>query len=427
MKRLLGACAVMLALWPGVVSAEPEGTSRFNLAGYLQEVAKGNLELVAQRTNVTIAQAQLGIAKVFPNPQLTGGLLQYDISKKDNPTATTVQLAVPLELGGKRSSRISVAESGVSVAQADTEDFLRLLRAAAANAYIDSLHARLVLERKRRTLASLESLVAVNTQRLRVGDIGEALLVQSRVEAQQFRAQVISAEGDVRATDLALVGFMGNAAAPHMRHALDLGGDLRAAENANFDVEGLVRHAMAQRPDLRSAKRRVALARSVVDLTHANRVIDVTLGANWQHNFATSGTTNLPASDWLGGTLSVPLPFSRVYRGDLDAAYAAETQSNTIARAAEIHVEVEVRQAVARYQAASSRVKLYTQDVLSDADKVLEKTLYNYQRGGATLVEVLVAQRTVDDVYLSYYDALTDSAHTLVEVQQASAFWNFGL
>ena len=412
---------------PAETATSAEGTVRFSFDGYLRDVAKGNLELVAQRANVSIAQAQVGIAKVFPDPQVTAGLMQYDVTKKDNPTATIVQVGIPLELGGKRGSRVSVAESGVSTAQADLEDFLRLLRGTAANAYIDSLHARLVLERKRRTLASLESLVSVNTQRLRAGDIGESLLVQSRVEAQQFRAQVISAEGDVRAADLALIEQMGNAAALHTRHALELGGDLRAAYHSKFDAEQLVRSSMAHRPDLRSAKRRVALAHAQVDLARANRVIDVTLGATWQHNFSTAGSTNLPSSDFLGGTLTVPFPLSRIYRGELDAAYATEGQSTTIARAAELHVEVEVRQAVAKYEAASSRVKVYTQDVLSDADKVLEKTLYNYQRGGATLVEVLVAQHTVDDVYLSYYDALADSAHALVAVQQASAFWDLSL
>jgi cobalt-zinc-cadmium efflux system outer membrane protein len=84
-------------------------------------------------------------------------------------------------------------------------------------------------------------------------------------------------------------------------------------------------------------------------------------------------------------------------------------------------VEVEVRQAAAQFDKGAARVRLYTQGVLSDADKVLERTLYNYQRGGATLVEVLVAQRTVDNVYLAYYDALADSAHALVAVEQATA------
>ncbi len=169
------------------------------------------------------------------------------------------------------------------------------------------------------------------------------------------------------------------------------------------------------------------LARKQIDLAHANRVIDVTLGATWQHNLPTSTSPPLPHADFLGATVTVPLPFSRIYRGDLDAAYAGERQSQTLAQAARLTVEVEVRQAVARYEAAAPRVKLYAQGVLSNADKVLDMTLYNYRRGGATLVEVLVAQRTVDDVYLAYYEALAESARALIAVQQAAAMWTGGL
>jgi cobalt-zinc-cadmium efflux system outer membrane protein len=420
---------VLLAAGP-VRAQAPEsrpGAQPFTFASYLQRVAQGNLELAAQKTNVTIARAQIAIGKVFPDAQLTAGLLQYDVTQKNNPTATVVQLYVPLQLGGKRGARVAFAEAGVAVADAELEDFLRTLRAAAGNAYVDALHARLILDRKRRTLSSLEGLVSVNEQRLRAGDVGEVVLVQSRVELKQFEAQVLAGEGDVRTTDLAVVQLLGGGAQPLMGKPLDLQGDLRTTADRTFNTDELVAHAVAQRPDLKSAKKQVLLAQKQIDLVRANRVIDVTPGAMWQHNFSTSGTAPQPASDFLGGTLTVPLPFARIYKGDLDAAYAGEDQSRLLERAARVAVEVEVRQAIAQYEAAASRVRLYTRGVLSDADKVLDKTFYNYQRGGATLVEVLVAQRTVNDVYLSYYDALADAGHALVAVSQAAAKWDVQL
>jgi outer membrane protein, heavy metal efflux system len=57
---------------------------------------------------------------------------------------------------------------------------------------------------------------------------------------------------------------------------------------------------------------------------------------------------------------------------------------------------------------------------LNDANAVLEKTLYSYQRGEATLVEVLVAQRTAAEIQFAYLDALADRAHALVAVGQAA-------
>jgi outer membrane protein, heavy metal efflux system len=426
------ACALVLAspafgqttTAPPPVAAVTE--TRFTFQGYLRDVGRGNLDLVAQRASVSIAQAETDVARVFPDPQLTAGLMQYDVTHEGNPTATIVTLGVPLEVGGQRGARVAAAEAGVSVARAELLDFLRGLRGTAADSYIEALHARAVLERRRQTLASLERLVTVNEERNKAGDIGEVAVIQSRVESNQFRADLLAAEGDVRAADIALVSLLGAAATAELDRSLRVEGDLRRTFNRRFDVAALVKTALVQRPDLTAARRRFTAAERQIDLARANRVVGVNLGATWQHNFEVADHA-LPASDFLGATVTIPLPFSHVYRGDLDAAYAGKRQADATARSARITVEAEVREALARYDAASARVRLYASGVLADADQVLEKTLYNYQRGGATLVEVLVAHRTDNDVYLSYFDSLAEAAHALVAVEQASGTWDIDL
>jgi cobalt-zinc-cadmium efflux system outer membrane protein len=405
-----------------------ENLPKFHLATYLSSVAQGNLEIVAQRANVSLAEAQIEVARVFPDPQLTAGLLQYDITQRANPTASIVELNVPLQIGGQRGARIDLANAELTAAQSDLQDFLRVLRANAAGAYVDAIHAQLVLDRRDQTAQELEKLVAVNEQRFRVGDIGEALLLQSRVEARQSRADVIDAQGGVSAATFAVYGLLGSGARAWMGRNVQFEGDLKTMAARSFDVPSLVDKAIALRPDLRAAKRRVDAAERQIDLAKANRIIDVGVGASWQHNFAVNdNTTPLPSSDFLGLTASVPLPFSRLYHGELNTAYATQSQNVAMEKSAEIRVEAEVRAAVARYQAASARVQLYTEGVLADADKVLEKTLYNYTRGGATLVEVLIAQHTDNDVYLAYYDALSDVAHALVSLEEAIGIWDVDL
>jgi len=121
----------------------------------------------------------------------------------------------------------------------------------------------------------------------------------------------------------------------------------------------------------------------------------------------------------------VPLPFARAqYRGELDGAMAGRSQADRWVAAAELQVEVEVRQALARYQATVERLELYTAGILTDADEVLAATTYNYHHGGATLIEVLEAERTVNEVYLAYLQALADHAHALVGVELAMGTWD---
>lgn len=406
------------------MSAPPSGSAeRFTFKTYLQRVGTANLDLAAQRASVSIAQAQIAVAKVFPDPQVTAGLGQYDLSQNgNNPTAATLALNMPLQIGGQRRKRVALAEANLSASEADLQDFLRELRATAANAYIDDLHARLVLDRQRLSLTSVERLVAANEQLLRAGQIGEVTLLQSRVEANQFRAQVLDAEGNVKMADLALAELLGREGRAMANNTIDVGGDLRTSGERSFDVPTLVCKAVTARPDLIAAWRRLSAASKQIELARANRVIDVAVGAQWSHYFVLPGAQ--PPADLIGATLTVPIPFSRLYRGELDTALATHTQAGFTVNAVAVKVEIEVRTAVVKYEAAAQRVKLYTSGVLSSADQVLERTLYNFQRGGATLVEVLVAQRTDNDVYLSYYDALADAAHALVAVEQASGSWD---
>ncbi|MEO8800478.1 MAG: TolC family protein, partial [Polyangiaceae bacterium] len=239
-------------------------------------------------------------------------------------------------------------------------------------------------------------------------------------------ANLTAAQSDLSSASLAAVGLLGSSAHLWMDQELTFDGDLKAVADKTFDAKALVARALVTRPDLRAAKRRVNAAEKTIDLAKANRVIDVGVGASWQHNFAVNENPNagLPSSDFVGATVTVPIPFSRLYHGEVNAAYAQQSQAVAGERASEVRVEAEVRDAVNRYRAANARVTLYTAGMLSDADKVLEKTLYNYTRGGATLVEVLVAQRTDNDVYLAYYGALADAAHALIGLEEAGGIWD---
>ena len=65
--------------------------------------------------------------------------------------------------------------------------------------------------------------------------------------------------------------------------------------------------------------------------------------------------------------------------------------------------------------------------VTSPADRALDATRYSYERGAARLIELLDAQRTVDDVYLAYAGALADHAKALVALERAAAMWDVDL
>lgn len=416
--RALGCFLATLGI--GLLSARAEAPYTLTFSAYLAQVSRSNLELTAQRFSVPIAEAQVAVARVFPDPLVTGGISQIDISGQEAPFLSTLGVTLPIELG-KRGARIGVAQAEVSVARAEFQDAMRRLGAEAATAYVNALAARLVLDRKRRTLESLERLVTVNEKRLQTGDIGEVALLQSRVESQRFRVDVLAAEAEVRASALALRQYLGKEAPPRGAD-LVVTGELRV-QPRTFDQEALIERARTERPDVAARRRAEDAAAARVTLARRNRLVDVTLNVSWQRSLFSEPFAS-PQYDALTALVSLPLPLSRIYRGELDAALHTVEQTSASHKALALRAEIEVQQALVRYQATVKQLGLYTQGVLQDAERVSTATLYSYQRGGATLLEVLNAQRTVDDVYLSYYGALAEHARQLIAVENAAGLWD---
>jgi cobalt-zinc-cadmium efflux system outer membrane protein len=410
-----------LAVAGGTLQGQGRPALTFTI--YLAEVLRTNLDLAAQQALVDVVRAQQTGAGARPDWTTLVGLPSFDLSDVGAPSVTSATLSVPIELGSKRDRRVTAATRDVTVAVADHDDAIRLLRGTAANAFIDALTARNVLQTKTRSLAQLDRLVGVNQDRLRAGDVGEIELAQSRVEHDQFQTEVITAEAEVYAQDVALGQLMGNANAlttglPEPTGNLDV-------PTRTFNVEQLLSDAMMRRPDAVSRTRAVESADARIALARANLVPDLALAGTYQHSTEGQGGFSQPADSTLAASVAVNLPiFRRKYPGDLLAAQATRTQAQLQLQGIKLKIEAELRQAFRRYQSAVRRLELYRGNLLQDSDRVLEARLYAYQRGSATLLEVIEAQRTSAEVYLAYYQALGDHAHALVALEQAAGIWD---
>jgi cobalt-zinc-cadmium efflux system outer membrane protein len=390
---------------------------------FLNEALRYNLDLAAQRANIAISQAGVTTASVSPDWSANFGLPVIDLSGQGNPTAYSFGVDAPIELGGKRGHRIRSARADLATSNSDYDDAVRQLRASATGAFVEALTTRAILVSKRKSMGELERIVSVNEERHRVGEIGEIELVQSRVERDQFKADVITAEADVTSTDLALGQQLGKP--ERLVSQLPVPDGTLEIPIRSFDVSQLVATALERRPDVASKQRALKAADFRIELANVNLIPDLTVSGSFSHITAGTGGFSQPADNTLAASLSLNLPFSRWHnRGELETAHATRTQAELQLRSVQLRAETEVRDAYARYQAAGQRLQVYRGGLLKDADRVLEARLYAYQRGGATLLEVIDAQRTSADIYLAYAQALADHARALVALEQAAAIWD---
>src|SRR3984893_984466 len=390
---------------------------------YVTQVLRSNLALAVQKSNVDLSKAAVTSARVTPDWSVDVGLPTVDISNQGQPTNFSTGLNIPIELGGKGGKRVHAALADVSTAGFDYDDAVRQLRATAAEAFIGSLSARSILQSSYKSLGQFDRIVEVNEQRVRVGDIGDIELMQSRVDRDQFKAGVIGAQADVYSADLALAQQLGQADKLSAQMPVPTGS--LEVPVRTFDLDALVTGALQKRSDVLSRQRAVQAAGLRVELMQANLIPDLGVSGSYSHTGTGTGGFVQPPDNTLGASLSINLPFSRWrHQGEIETARASRTQAELQLRAAQIQVESEVRDAYSRYQASVSRLKLYQGGVLKEADRVLQARLYAYQRGGATLLEVIDAQKTSATIYLAYSQELADNANALVTLEEAAAMWD---
>lgn len=110
-------------------------------------------------------------------------------------------------------------------------------------------------------------------------------------------------------------------------------------------------------------------------------------------------------------------------RGELQAARYGQRQAEAQYETVQLQIRKEVEQCYHTYKASCRQAELYREGTLGDAAAIFQKKRYSYTRGETTLLEVLSAQRTCNEVYRDYYQALYDASASLVELCRAAGIW----
>jgi len=87
-------------------------------------------------------------------------------------------------------------------------------------------------------------------------------------------------------------------------------------------------------------------------------------------------------------------------------------------------VKNEVVNAYNSFVSADKKMKLFTGGLIRSAREVLDQKREEYYNGEIHLIEVLDAQRSYDNLLLSFYGAIYDKSQALVRLESAMGVWN---
>lgn len=338
------------------VAVEPaasEAPPSVDFKQYLQLVQKNNLVLAAQKAQIDIADAQIALAALFPDPTFTTGLAAYEMSKDKLPTISTFGVNFTIEGGRKREVRTDAARADKARAEADFVRQIVAVQLDATNAYIDHLRARAMQQSWKTSLMLLEGLEQHGQKRRDKPDVVSQ--VQLHAEKLRAQAELDASTADIYISSRAMLAFV-QAGTADLKRPFEGNGSLELAALEGYQAK--VRDGA--REDVVAAQKALEAASRREDLSRENRSMD--LSFNLGVNHARAGEflgTPLPQSNSLIALLTVPIPFSLRQDGDLRAASAATTQALKQYQDLLQRSGLEAEQARARYAAALSQMQKY--------------------------------------------------------------------
>ena len=414
-------CIISISLpqaWPAAPSVhqatEPRLTpsARLSLNDALALFLQQNLDVLIAKYGIEYSKGQQITARLFPNPVMSIGTLSSYTQGRTLSTGGQLyfQAQQLFELAGKRGYRIESAGFGAQSAEAAFEDAVRQLGFTVKDSYyrVQLAQRRLALAEENRDRFS--RILEINTIRFKKGYIAEVDLIRIRLQMVDFQSQVIqslqeaeSARGDLRQL-LRLSPAM----------TVELSTDLEF-RRLDPEIARLRVAAIDVRPDLRSKRFTYSQREADLRLAQAYRVPDVTVGAG----YAIQGSLGPDNPQQWALNLGLPVPlFNRNQGGIRQAEVAVQTAEADLNKAVNV-VENEVEVAYRNLLQSRRLVEAYVGGVLEDARATFTIVERAYERGGATILDLLDAARTSRTIQQNYIEALFNYQRNVLQLESA--------
>jgi len=406
--------------------AQPWGTNSdfgarvLSLAQAKEVAFQRNWDLLAAKSGVDAATAQLLIAKEFPNPTASlsiakigthAGSTSMGNGIGDRNYDSIAAVSQLMEIAGKRKNRQAAGRADVIGAKARFYDAKRTLDQGVTKAYIAALLAGENVRILNQSSALLLREAAIAAERNKAGDLSDSDMKQIQINAEQYELQAKSAEAAAVQARIGVEILMGERAPK---------GDWTPAESLDRLVADWTpplpgTNSQAARPDVLAAEADLRGGKAQLQLQRALRIPDPTLTIGVEHNPPGNGP---PVDTFLMG-LSFPLPLWNLNRGNIQAAQAGVAQFEQALGKARTQAMADIASAQVEYDEASARWTRYRDVTAPKSAQVLKSVQFAYDKGGAALLALLDAERTDNDIRLATVQAMSDTTSAIADLVAA--------
>jgi cobalt-zinc-cadmium efflux system outer membrane protein len=373
-----------------------------------------NHSLQAARTMILQNQAQEITANLRPNPTLSGDTQflpfftpsDWTTQYLANNAQFDLGIGYLFERGKKRQHRLEAAKDQTAVTTAQVGDNERTLTFNVASQFTAALLAQANVELADTDLKSFQQTVDISQAQTQAGSMSEGDLLKIKLQMLQFQTDVSSAKLARIQAMATLRQLLGYESVPENYEVV---GDLEY-KPVKLGKDDLKAMALRQRPDVRAAQLGVTAAESQLSLAQANGKRDINATVNYSH----VGDAN---SLSLFGSIEIPV-FDR-NQGEIARTRYAVGQSQELSSEQASIALTDVENSYEALHTNDEVVQLYQSGYLKESEDSRDISQYAYQRGAASLLDFLDAERSYRATELAYRQALASYMVSLEQLRQA--------
>jgi outer membrane protein, heavy metal efflux system len=317
-----------------------------------------------------------------------------------------LQQEVPISGKNLSRARAATAEAGAAF-----EDFRRteldvLSRARAAFHRLANEYAQ--LEVNQRNVDLLNQFAEVNRQRYEVGNASQADVLTAQTDA----AKLLEAQSDIfrRISDAQsqLNVLMNRPAQAPLAQPSQI-----PFQAPHFSLQTLQAVALSARPEMQRAQNRVEAERFRVELANRQRFSDPTLDVQAQrYNEAGQAVSELD----VGVSIGLPFLNPRKYSATVTEARRNFESAQHELEATRTETLGLVRDQLKKIETAAHHYELYSDKILPLARQAVQSNRVAYEASSANFLELITAQRVLQDVESAHVNHLADYQVAVAEL-----------
>src|SRR5438445_5749979 len=376
----------------------------------LQQMALLNNPTFAQSAaNIQAAEGRKKQSGLYPNPtvgyqgeQIRGG------SFHGGEQGFFVQQDIVL--GGKLCLNRKIFDQELKQAETEAEEQKVRVVTNVRMSYIQALAAQQTLELRQNLSKLADDAVETSHQLANVGQADAPDVLESEVEAQQAQLAVTIAEQTQHRVWKELAAVVGNPRLPLMQ----LEGRLEDTHPVNADE--LVERIVNESPAVRIAELGVKRAEAALARAKREPIPDLQLRAGMQQNgelLSDGRSVGLQGFADVG----VGIPIFNRNQGNIATAKADAERARREVERVKLVLRERSASVVQNYTFSQAAVDRYKNQMIPRAQKAYEMYTKKYREMAAAYPQVLIAQRTLMQLEVSYTTALETFATSSLPLQ----------